>query len=121
MTSPLISVVDDDAAMCASLADLLRSAGYQAETFGSAEAFLRSEAAGRSQCVVTDIQMAGLSGLDLLEQLRAQELKTPIIVITALSEDHWATLAINSGAACFLRKPFEAAQFLSCVEKNLLA
>ena len=118
MTSPLICVVDDDVASVL-LADLLH-AGYQVETFGSAEAFLQSTAATTSHCVVTDVQMSGLSGIDLLGQLQARGSGTPVIIITALSEDRWAAQAINSGAAYFLRKPFEAADFLSCVEGALL-
>lgn len=121
MTSSLVSIVDDDAAICASLADLLRAAGYQADTFASGRAFLLSGAAERSQCVVADIQMAGLSGLDLMAQLTARGSTVPVIIMTARSEDHWAARAIDGGAAGFLRKPFEAAALLDCIERSLTA
>src|SRR5215469_3610502 len=116
MTSTLISVMDDDSAVCASLADLLRSAGYEAATFASAEAFLASDAVTRSRCIVADIQMSGMTGLDLIGELDARGLSAPVIIVTARSEDRWPKQAKKRGAAAFLLKPFGAADILACVE-----
>jgi FixJ family two-component response regulator len=119
VTSPLVSVIDDDESLCSSLADLLRSVGYRVEQYGSAEAFLTSSNLRSLNCILADIHMPGMSGLDLLRELRDQGITTPVILITALPDKHLDAEAISLGAQCLLRKPFETNSLLECVERSL--
>jgi FixJ family two-component response regulator len=119
VTSRLVSVIDDDEALCSSLADLLRSVGYRVEQYGSAEAFLTSSNLFSFDCVLADIHMPGMSGLDLLRGLHRLGITTPVILITALPDKHLDDEAISLGAHCLLRKPFETSYLLDCVERSL--
>jgi FixJ family two-component response regulator len=120
VTSPLVSVIDDDEALCSSLADLLRSVGYRVEQYGSAEAFLTLLHLPGPDCILADIHMPGMSGLDLLRELRERGITTPVILITALPDKHLDAEAISLGAQRLLRKPFETSLLLECVERSLL-
>lgn len=103
-----VSVVDDHPAMRAALLDLLDSAGFAAWAFHSGEEFMLSGAAERSDVIITDIQMAGCSGLDILRALRATMRPCPpVIVITALTDQALEGQAIQQGCYAFLRKPFD--------------
>jgi FixJ family two-component response regulator len=113
---PLISVIDDDESMRSALATLLRSAGYDSRDFESAEEFLGCADAERSACIITDIQMPGMSGIDLKEHLNARQWSVPVIMLTARHEPSLEQRAIASGAAYFLRKPFDAAVLIRCIE-----
>nr|WP_256464584.1 MULTISPECIES: response regulator [unclassified Bradyrhizobium] len=117
--SPLVAIIDDDEALCSSLVDLIRSIGYRAEPFASAESFLRSPTSSSSDCIVADINMLGMSGLMLTRKLREQNILTPVILITALSEKHLDDEAISVGAQRLFRKPFDANALLECVERSL--
>ncbi|MGN8550406.1 response regulator transcription factor [Bradyrhizobium sp. 13971] len=119
MTSPLVAIIDDDEALCSSLVDLVRSIGYRAEPFASAKSFLRSPTSSSSDCIVADINMLGMSGLALTRKLREQNIRTPVILITALSEKHLDDEAISVGAQRLFRKPFDANALLECVERSL--
>jgi FixJ family two-component response regulator len=119
VTSPLVAIVDDDDALCSSLVDLMRSIGYRAEAYYSAETFLTSVNLLNVHCIVADVHMPGMSGLDLVKNLREQRIMTPVILITALPEMHLDGEAISVGAQCLLRKPFEIESLLDCVERNL--
>jgi FixJ family two-component response regulator len=119
VTSPLVSIIDDDEALCSSLADLLRSASYRVEQYGSAETFLASSTLSILDCILADIHMPGMSGLDLLRKLRERGITTPVILITALPDKHLDDEAISLGARCLLRKPFETNSLLECVERSL--
>ena len=119
VTSPLFSIIDDDEALCSSLGDLLRSVGYRVEQYGSAEAFLTSSNLFSLDCILADIHMPGMSGLDLLRKLHEQGIATPVILITALPDKHLDDEAISLGAQCLLRKPFETTSLLECVERSL--
>jgi FixJ family two-component response regulator len=119
VTSPLVSIIDDDEALCSSLADLLRSAGYRVEQYGSAETFLASSTLSILDCILADIHMPGMSGLDLLRKLRERGITTPVILITALPDKHLDDEAVSLGARCLLRKPFETNSLLECVERSL--
>ncbi|MGY4173520.1 response regulator transcription factor [Bradyrhizobium sp. USDA 4529] len=119
MTSPLVAIIDDDEALCSSLVDLMRSIGYRAEPFASAESFLRSPAPSSSDCIVADVNMLGMSGLTLTRKLREKNILTPVILITALSEKHLEDEAISAGAQRLFRKPFDANALLECVERSL--
>ena len=119
MTSPLVAIVDDDDLLCSSLVDLMRSIGYRAEPYYSAETFLTSVNLFNVRCIVADVHMPGMSGLDLVRNLRERGIMTPVILITALPNPHLDGEAISVGAQCLLRKPFEIESLLDCVERSL--
>lgn len=113
----LISIIDDDDAMRAGLVGLLRSCGYEARGFVSAEDFLGCGALQSFSCVITDIQMPGMSGIELQRRLVAQRYSRPVVMITALEEPGLEERALASGAACFLKKPLDSNALLDCVER----
>lgn len=119
VTSALVAIIDDDEALCSSLADLMRSVGYRAEAFASAEAFMASSNLFLFGCVIADIHMPGMGGLSLVRRLQEQGTMTPVILITALPDRHLDDDAISVGAQCLLRKPFETKTLLDRVERSL--
>ncbi|BAK65751.1 response regulator receiver protein [Sphingobium sp. SYK-6] len=116
---PLISVVDDDAAIRIGLSSLIRSEGYEVALFESAEAFLASGASGKPGCLLTDIQMPGMSGLDLQARIRVEHPALPVLVMTAFPEEAMRQRALSAGAVCFLSKPFDAQELLRCLRRAL--
>jgi FixJ family two-component response regulator len=98
---------------------LVRSAGYDARGFTCAEEFLASGEVQSFACVITDIQMPGMSGIELKQQLAASQNAVPVIMITARHDPDLEGRALASGAACFLRKPFDADVLIGCVESAL--
>jgi FixJ family two-component response regulator len=116
---PLISVIDDDESMRRAVVALVRSAGYDARGFASAEEFLGCGTVETFACIITDIQMPGMSGIELKKHLAAAQNAVPVIMITARHEAGLQESAIASGAACFLRKPFEADALIRSVEGAL--
>jgi FixJ family two-component response regulator len=115
-TLSVISVIDDDASVRAAANNLLSSHGYLVHAFASAEEFLQSALLDDSSCVIADVQMPAMSGLDLLAQLRAQGYTLPFIFITAFPEESVRARALKAGAICFLAKPFAGPALISCVE-----
>jgi FixJ family two-component response regulator len=120
VNAPLIAIVDDDEALCFSLVDLMRSIGYRAESFLGAEAFLASSNLPSFNCVIADLRMPGMSGLELARRLRERRDRIPLILITASSDGQLENEAISAGAACLLRKPLDTATLLDCIERSLL-
>jgi FixJ family two-component response regulator len=116
---PFIAVVDDDEALGSSLVDLMRSIGYRAEPFTSAEALLMSPDRFGLHCIIADINMPGMSGLNLLDALRQQGIRTPVVLITALTDKHLDEEAASKGALCLLRKPFEMSSLLDHIDRSL--
>jgi FixJ family two-component response regulator len=112
----VISVVDDDAPVRAATDNLLSSRGYLVRTFASAEEFLQSINLHALSCIIADVQMPGMSGLDLLTHMRARGYKTPFIFITAFPEDNVRERALKAGAIGFLAKPFVASDLINCIE-----
>src|SRR5262249_53974614 len=104
---PVIAVVDDDEFVRGSVQSLIRSLGYKATTFSSAEAFLDSASLDDTDCLVTDLQMPGMSGVGLQNRLRAVGCRTPVIIITAFPEEQLRRQAQSGGAVAFLTKPFD--------------
>jgi FixJ family two-component response regulator len=104
--SQIVSIVDDDASVRSAMESLVRSFGFVACVFGSAEEFLRSPQFGDSACVITDVQMPGTSGLDLQDLLIARGSRIPVIFITAFPERAIRNRALAGGAVAFLEKPF---------------
>lgn len=112
-----IAIVDDDEAVRVGLRSLLRSYGYAASAYDSALALLASEGLGGYHCIVTDLQMPGMSGIELLEQLRRDGNPLPLILMTAFPEAALRKRALQGGACCFLSKPFEASELLRCLRQ----
>jgi FixJ family two-component response regulator len=115
-TLSLVSVIDDDASVRAATNNLLSSHGYLVHTFASAEEFLQSARPEDSSCVIADVQMPAMSGLDLLNHMRAQGYTPPFIFITAFPEESVRARALKAGAICFLAKPFAGPVLINCVE-----
>lgn len=118
---PLIAIIDDDESLRRALMGLVRSLGHSVDGFESANAFLATGDPDRFGCIVTDIQMPGLSGIELKHRLTAQGCSAPVIMITARAEPSLQASALQSGAYCFLKKPFPAEDLVSCVEKALIS
>jgi len=116
---PTVFVIDDDASVRKSLSRLLRSAGYTTETFASAEEFLGREHFNGIGCLLLDVQMPGLSGMDLQEELNKADYQMPIIFITGHGDIPMSVEAIKKGAADFLTKPFDDKELLQAVEKAI--
>jgi len=112
----VISVIDDDASVRAATNNLLSSHGYLVHTFASAEEFLQSACLNDSSCVIADVQMSAMSGLDLLTHMRAQGNAAPFVFITAFPEDSVRARALKAGAVGFLAKPFAGTALINCVE-----
>ena len=106
-TSGLIAIIDDDEAMQDSLRDLMEAAGLVAQCFGSAEEFLESDLHTRAACLIVDIRMPKMSGLQLQARLKEEECNIPIIFITAHGDARMRIRAMREGAVEFLAKPFD--------------
>ena len=114
-----ISVVDDDESVRTATEALLRSIGYEVKTFASAELFLESGALRETECLVLDVQMPGIDGLELQRRLNEARCGVPIIFITATEEGTHRQRAIEAGAVNFFRKPFDATAFLAAIRSVL--
>ena len=115
----IVAVVDDDDSLRRSLRNLLGSVGFHAETFPTAEAFLRSIHHEQTACLVLDLRMPGMNGLDLLRHLAATGSRIPAIILTAHADDETRRLSLEAGAAAFLEKPFRSAALLDAVRAAL--
>lgn len=115
----VISVLDDDPYVRAAINNLLESRGYIVHTFASAEEFLSSTDSTDTSCVIADVQMPSVTGIDLLTQMRAQGSATPFIFITAFPDESVRVRALKAGASCFLGKPFAASDLMKCLEVAL--
>jgi FixJ family two-component response regulator len=115
----VVAVIDDDASVRTATDNLLSSHGYLVDTFASAEEFLQSARLSDSACVIADVQMPAMGGLDLLTHMRAQGHATPFIFITAFPEESVRARALGAGAICFLAKPFAGPALISCLEAAL--
>jgi FixJ family two-component response regulator len=114
-----ISVVDDDESILDSTRQLLRSAGYKVSTFASAEAFFESASVERSECVLLDLKMPGMDGLEVQRRLIGSGTRVPIIFISAHDDAGTKKRAIQAGAVDFLHKPFEAGGLLATIKTAL--
>lgn len=114
-----IAIVEDDDSLRLALIGLMKCVGHRASGYGSAEALLENGAALASDCIITDIHLPGLSGIELTERLRAAGHRMPVIAITARSDPALEQRALASGATCFLKKPFEMDQLIACIEDAL--
>jgi len=118
-TDAVVHVVDDDEGVRESLTFLLKAAGLAVETYENAAAFLAALAGAKPGCVITDVRMPGLSGIELLQQLKRLEVNLPVIVITGHGDVPLAVEAMKSGAIDFLEKPFDDGALLNAVKAAL--
>ncbi len=115
----LVAVVDDDESVRSALDGALKSVGFNARSFGSAEDFLDSGLQGETACLITDLQMPGMNGLQLQAKLAEDDRRIPIIFITAYGEPRMRAAAMRAGAITFLDKPFDGDVLLETVRTAL--
>ena len=116
---PVISIIDDDPSVRAATHRLVRSLGFTARTFESAADFLQSPHLNDTACVIADVQMPGMSGVELQSVLIAQGSFVPMIFITAYPEDSIRSRAMKAGAICFLSEPFDGLRMIECIRTAL--
>jgi FixJ family two-component response regulator len=116
---PLISVVDDDRSVVEAIVSLLESVGYTAAGFVSAQDFLDSPYLRRTACLILDVRMPGMGGLELQRRLAAEDIRTPIIFITANGDLEVSAGALGAGAVACLRKPFNQESLLTALRSAL--
>ena len=114
--TPMITIVDDDEAVRESTKSLVRSLGYNAYAFASAEEFLHSPYVDEAGCLIVDVHMPRINGLELQGHLREKGLRIPIIFITAHPEERARTRALDAGAICYLDKPFDSEALIRCLD-----
>jgi FixJ family two-component response regulator len=115
----VISIVDDDTWARSGLEALIQSLGYPTRTFDSAEQFIASSSIEETTCVITDLHMPGLSGLELQSRLRRDGHDTPIIFVTAYPSEQHCSRALEDGAIGFLVKPLDAESLVTCLARAI--
>ena len=113
----VVAVIDDDPAMLKAIERLLGAKGFDVEAFASAEAFLAGAAASEATCLVLDIHLGGMSGIELRRRLVESGSRLPVIFITALDDDATRKEAMEAGCVAFLRKPFLSHLLIDAIEK----
>jgi FixJ family two-component response regulator len=116
---PLISIVDDDESVREAVGGLLKALGFGTEVFASAEDFLSSGRAANTACVITDVHMPAMSGLELQARVAGEGHGIPFIFITAFPNDQVRARALKGGAVCFLNKPFTEADLVEGIRSAL--
>ena len=116
---PIVSVVDDDESVRESLPDLVRKFGFAARAFSSAEEFLSSDSVAETKCLILDVAMPGMTGLDLQQELKRRGQQVPVIFITAQKDSKLREQAFEQGAAQFLYKPFSATALLEALKETM--
>jgi two-component system response regulator FixJ len=116
---PVVFVVDDDQAIRSSLKWLIESVGLRVEAFASADQFMRHYYPGRAGCLLLDVRMPGMSGLELQERFVREQIQLPIIIITGHGDVPMAVRAMQAGAVDFIEKPFNDERLLECIRNAL--
>ncbi len=116
---PVIAIVEDDRSVRRGIVDLVKAMGFEAETFERAAEFLQSSRVATASCLITDVAMPDITGLELLEYLRASGRSIPSIVITAFPQDADRSRALQAGAICYLAKPFTDNKLVECIHSAL--
>jgi FixJ family two-component response regulator len=119
MQKALISIVDDDESVREAMQGLMKSLGFAVEAFASAEEFLASDTRDHAACLITDMQMHGLTGLGLHDRLVASGSPVPTIMITAYPDERVRARALQAGVVCYLVKPFNESDLLTCIRSVL--
>src|SRR4051795_10454225 len=117
--APLIAIVDDDVTVCEATRGLVEAFGFSARTFTSAGEFLNSDCVSSTACLISDVQMPGMNGLQLHSKLLASGGRVPVIFITAFPDERLRKQALKAGAVCYLSKPFDGESLLSCIRSAL--
>ena len=115
----MITIVDDDQSVRDGIVDLVTSMGFDAQAFARADHFLRSSRVDRTSCLITDMRMPGMSGLELLDQLAASGRRIPTIMITAFPTEAERARAMQAGVIGYLVKPFDEAQLVACITSSM--
>lgn len=118
-TGVLIAVVDDDESVRRATRRLLRAAGFEAETYASGTEFLEAIKHSRPRCVIVDLHMPGMSGLEVQSRLAVSGFEIPVLFITAYDDPGARDRALQAGAACYLRKPFTEEALLQAIESAI--
>lgn len=116
---PLISIVDDDESVRGALKSLIESVGFRTEVFSSGEDFLNSDRSGDTDCLIVDVRMPGMSGLELQERLNAVHSLIPLIFMSAHGDEEARARALQAGAIDFLQKPFSANSLFRAIDVSL--
>ena len=116
---PLVAIVDDDDSIRSATENLLEAAGYSTTTFSSAEGLMSSERRNDVSCVVTDMRMPGMTGLELFEALVSSGRAIPTVLITAYPDEQTRLRARHAGILCYLSKPFSPEELCACVDAAL--
>ncbi|UCC95622.1 MAG: response regulator transcription factor, partial [Candidatus Omnitrophota bacterium] len=116
---PTVCIVDDDASVRKGLERLIKSVGFKAETFASADEFLHRKFHKGPSCLVLDVRMPGLSGIDLQKELAKREISLPVIFITGHGDIPMSVKAMKGGAVDFLPKPFDEKDLLSAIDRAI--
>ena len=114
-----IAIVDDDKSVRDGVSNLLRSLGFSVKTFSSGESFLKSSYLHRAACLIADVQMPEMTGLELYQRLVASGSAIPTILITAYVHEKVRAQALNAGVACYLPKPIDENKLLACIHAAL--
>jgi len=117
--APLLMCVEDDASVREAIKGLLVALGFAVEVFSSAEEFIQSSQLSETSCLITDVQLGGMSGIELQHTLNASGHCIPTIVITSYPDDHIRAQALSAGAVCFLCKPIDKDELLNCIYSAL--
>ena len=117
--APIVFVVDDEPSVCLSMKRLLRSVGLEARTFTSAQEFLLSDRPDAPGCLILDVRLPGLSGLELQVRLAAEKIDLPIIFVTGFGDIPMSVRAMKAGATEFLTKPFREQDLLEAIQRSL--
>ena len=119
LKGPLIAIVDDDESMRDTTRDLLESAGFSAASFASAARLLKSRRLHRVSCLIADMRMPKMTGLELHQHLVASNHAIPTILMTAYPDERVRAQAVKANIVCYLGKPFEAEELLNCVRRAI--
>ena len=117
--APLIAIVDDDDSVRVALKSLIDSVGFRAEVFGSGEEFLNSPLISQTNCLIADVRMPGMSGLELQDRLNAANLSIPVVFISAHDDGEARVRSMRAGAVDFLKKPFSEDALLGAIAAGL--
>jgi FixJ family two-component response regulator len=117
--TPLLMCVEDDPEVREAIEGLLVALGFAAEVFSSAEEFIQSSRLSETSCLITDVQLRGMSGIELQHRLAALGHRIPTIVITAFPDERIRTQALNAGAVCVLYKPINMDELVDCIDSAL--
>ena len=119
LTKPVIAIVDDDVSLREATVSLMRASGFAPEAFPCANKFLKSDGLRRSSCLIADVQMPGMSGIELHDRLVQSGNAIPTVLMTAYPDDKARARALKAGMICYLTKPFSNDELLGCIRTAL--